>query len=171
MQVDRNAINLNPNHLISVGYILLDPGLFLGVAIKSKAILYLTNWLIFWLILIYCVLAGGSLARPISSQVWCSILHSGWNDSQNSGVGNQWQKEFLELLENCIDEGEGSMEMFNVIYNKLTLWHNVEIKLDPLPVPVIHEILWLRLVPMMKIMWMMLRGKVHWHTHRVLWHV
>jgi hypothetical protein len=141
-QVDRNVTNLDPNRLISVGYVLPDPGLFLGVATESKAILYLTNWLIFRSTLIYRVSAGGSSARPISSQLWRSVLHSGWDGPQNSGVGNQRRKEFLELLGNCIDEGKGSAETFNVVYNKLTLWRNVEIKLDPLPVPVVHEILW-----------------------------
>jgi len=57
------------------GYVFPDPGLFLGVGTPETQAKFFYNWVKYRLALIYRLTAPNSNSKPLSSQVWRSMLH------------------------------------------------------------------------------------------------
>lgn len=101
--VDRSPHNLlNATSPSDAGYAFPDPGLILGVTTDERRTIYLRSWLSHRMALIYRLSSSNSLARPISSQLWRTLLFFNMSVGDQNSKSQKYRQEIADILGSCL---------------------------------------------------------------------
>ncbi|RDB16026.1 hypothetical protein Hypma_003467 [Hypsizygus marmoreus] len=143
--VDRDKANLMLNRRPSdAGYVFPEPGLFVGVAIAEKTSNFIHNWLRNRAALIYRVSSESSSARPVTPQLWRTLLNYGGivgvGGAGETTLNDKRRREVEALLGNCIEEDGVQLSSSGVA---ASMWREQELQPGVLPsLDITHAILW-----------------------------
>ncbi|KAF8064950.1 hypothetical protein FPV67DRAFT_1419227 [Lyophyllum atratum] len=129
------------------GYILPEPGLFIGVSSEDRRTHYIHNWLRNRAALLFRLVAPNANARPISVSLWRTLLNFGAapddrnreNAAHHETLARKRHDEIISILGNAVTETGVEVNSSTVVPS----WKGEKLlTTDPLRLRMVHEILW-----------------------------
>jgi hypothetical protein len=144
-------VNTDPRNLVyetkpsDAGYAFPDPGLFVGVATEKTQARYFENWLRHRKEVIFRFVSARSPARPLSNQMWRSLLvFGGSTASDGSATKTAERRKFIsQLFGNVVDEDDGVQIAESNPSSSDIFWQEQQLPSGLIPTQRIgQEILW-----------------------------
>ncbi|GLB34371.1 hypothetical protein LshimejAT787_0112550 [Lyophyllum shimeji] len=146
--VDTDFSNVRYNTTpADAGYVVPDPGLFVGIKSEEKTVRYLHNWLRNRPALLFRLIAPNSNARPIAVPLWRSLLNYGGASDDGRGqdaarqetLASTRREEIVGILGNALTETGIQTHSSTVV----PTWKGKELlTTDMPPPPIVHEVMW-----------------------------
>ncbi|KAF8054923.1 hypothetical protein FPV67DRAFT_1437660 [Lyophyllum atratum] len=146
--VDVDPANIcYPTTPADAGYVLPEPGLFIGVTSEDRRTRYIHNWLRNRAAFLFRLVAPNANAGPISVSLWRTLLNFGAalddrnreNAAHHETLARKRHDEIISILGNALAETGVEVNSSTVV----PTWKREKLlTTDPLPLRMVHEILW-----------------------------